>query len=108
MCSKSKEFVIKERDVLCYNYAPLPVVLSKAKGCIVQDVAGRNYIDFLSAYSAVNQGHGNQEIIKAATSQMNILYLTSRAFYNQYLYSAALNITKLFNYDKVLFMNGGK
>ena len=107
MYLKSKHVIIAERDVLCYNYAPLPVVISKAKGCLVSDIAGRVYIDFLSAYSAVNQGHCNSAIIKAAVEQMNIVHLTSRAFYNDYVLSAATNITKLFNYDKVLFMNGG-
>jgi ornithine--oxo-acid transaminase len=107
MCPKSKEYILQERDVTCYNYAPLPVVLSKGYGSLLTDVSGRVYIDFLSAYSAVNQGHCNPHIIKAAIEQMSILYLSSRAFYNEYLFKAADTITKLFNYDKVLFANGG-
>jgi len=107
MCSKSKEIIIQERDVLCYNYAPLPVVLTRGKGALLQDITGKVYVDFLSAYSAVNQGHSNSAIIKAANEQMNKLHLTSRAFYNDCVYKTASTVTKLFNYDKVLFMNGG-
>lgn len=107
MGSKSKDIILAERKYTCYNYAPLPVVISEGKGCLVKDVEGRVYIDFLSAYSAVNQGHCNTAVMNACKEQMSKVYLTSRAFYNQYIYETAEKITSLFKYDKVLFMNGG-
>ncbi len=90
-----------------HNYHPLPVVLSKGKGVHVWDVDGHKYFDFLSAYSAVNQGHCHPEIVNALVKQSQTLSLTSRAFYNDALGEFEKYITRLFNYDKVLAMNSG-
>ena len=90
-----------------HNYHPLPVVLNEGKGVFVWDVEGRKYYDFLSAYSAVNQGHCHPEIIKALIDQSKKLTLTSRAFHNNILGKYEKYITKLFGYDKVLPMNTG-
>jgi ornithine--oxo-acid transaminase len=106
-CQSTKNIILKERDYVCFNYAPLPIVLNEGNGCLVKDISGKIYIDFLSAYSALNFGHNNRSIINAAKSQMDKLFLTSRAFYNNNLCDAAEKITKFFRYDKVLFMNGG-
>ncbi|VDK51241.1 unnamed protein product [Anisakis simplex] len=91
----------------CHNYHPLPVALSKGKGVKVWDVDGKSYFDFLSAYSAVNQGHCHPRIVKALKDQADILTLTSRAFFNDVLGEYEEFITKLFGYDKVLPMNTG-
>lgn len=90
-----------------HNYHPLPVVLSKGKGVFVWDPEGNKYYDFLSAYSAVNQGHCHPKITKALIDQANTLALTSRAFYNDVLGEFELYITSLFGYEKVLPMNTG-
>jgi ornithine--oxo-acid transaminase len=90
-----------------HNYHPLPVVLSKGKGCKVWDVNGKEYFDFLSAYSAVNQGHCHPHIIEALKQQAEVLTLTSRAFYNDQLGIFEAYITHLLGYDKVLPMNTG-
>lgn len=90
-----------------HNYHPLPVALARAKGVHVWDVEGKRYYDFLSAYSAVNQGHCHPKIIKAMTEQVEVLALTSRAFYSNVLGEYEEYITKLFGYDKVLPMNTG-
>lgn len=90
-----------------HNYHPLPVALSRAKGVYVWDVEGKQYYDFLSAYSAVNQGHCHPKIIKAMTEQVEVLALTSRAFYSNVLGEYEEYITKLFGFDKVLPMNTG-
>jgi ornithine--oxo-acid transaminase len=90
-----------------HNYHPLPVVLSKGKGCKVWDVNGKEYFDFLSAYSAVNQGHCHPHIIEALKQQAEVLTLTSRAFYNDQLGIFEAYITQLLGYDKVLPMNTG-
>ncbi len=90
-----------------HNYHPLPVVLSKGKGIYVWDVEGKRYYDFLSAYSAVNQGHGHPRIVKALKEQAEKLALTSRAFYNDKLGPYEKYITEYFGYDKVLPMNTG-
>jgi ornithine--oxo-acid transaminase len=90
-----------------HNYHPLPVVLTKGKGVHVWDVEGKKYYDFLSAYSAVNQGHCHPKIIDALKQQAEILTLTSRAFYNDVLGVYEKQITTLFGYDKVLPMNTG-
>ena len=90
-----------------HNYHPLPVVLSKGKGINVWDVDGNKYFDFLSAYSAVNQGHCHPKIVSALTGQAEKLQLTSRAFYTDALGEYAEYITSLFGYDKVLPMNTG-
>ena len=89
------------------NYHPLPVVLSRGEGVFVWDVEGRKYYDFLSAYSAVNQGHCHPRIIKALKEQGEKLTLTSRAFYNDQLGQFEKFITGYFGYDKVLPMNTG-
>ena len=90
-----------------HNYHPLPVVLSKGKGVYVWDAGGKRYYDFLSAYSAVNQGHCHPKIISALVNQAQTLTLTSRAFYNDQLGKYEEFITKYFGYDKVLPMNTG-
>jgi len=90
-----------------HNYHPLPVVLAKGEGPFVWDVEGKKYFDFLSAYSAVNQGHCHPRIIEALTEQAKTLTLTSRAFYNDALGPYEKFITEYFKYDKVLPMNTG-
>ncbi len=90
-----------------HNYHPLPVVLSKGEGVYVWDVEGKRYYDFLSAYSAVNQGHCHPKIINALTEQAKSLTLTSRAFYNDVLGKYEEFVTNYFGYDKVLPMNTG-
>jgi ornithine--oxo-acid transaminase len=90
-----------------HNYHPLPVVLSRGEGPYMWDVEGKKYFDFLSAYSAVNQGHCHPKIIHALTEQANTLTLTSRAFYNDALGPYEKFITRFFGYDKVLPMNTG-
>ena len=90
-----------------HNYHPLPVVLEKGEGVYVWDVEGKQYFDFLSAYSAVNQGHSHPKIVKALTEQAQKLSLTSRAFYNSNLGKYEKKITSLFGFDKVLPMNSG-
>jgi ornithine--oxo-acid transaminase len=90
-----------------HNYHPLPVVLSKGQGPFVWDVEGKRYYDFLSAYSAVNQGHCHPKIIGALVEQAQTLTLTSRAFYNNILGVYEKYVTEYFKYDKVLPMNSG-
>ncbi|MDP2235060.1 MAG: ornithine--oxo-acid transaminase [Bacteroidales bacterium] len=90
-----------------HNYHPLPVVLSKGDGALVWDVEGKEYFDFLSAYSAVNQGHCHPKIINALVDQAKTLTLTSRAFYNDALGVYEKFVTEFFGYDKVLPMNTG-
>lgn len=90
-----------------HNYHPLPVVLSKGKGAKVWDAEGKEYFDFLSAYSAVNQGHCHPKIVNALIDQAQTLTLTSRAFYNDALGPYEKFITSFFGYDKVLPMNTG-
>ena len=104
----SKEELIGLEDKYgAHNYHPLPVVLSKGQGVFVWDVDGKRYFDFLSAYSAVNQGHCHPAILKALTEQAQQLTLTSRAFHNDVLGVYEEYITKYFGYDKVLPMNTG-
>lgn len=90
-----------------HNYHPLPVVLSRGEGVFMWDVKGKKYYDFLSAYSAVNQGHSHPKIIQALKDQAETLALTSRAFYNDMLGKYEKFITELFGYDKVLPINSG-
>ena len=90
-----------------HNYHPLPVVLAKGKGVFVWDTDGKRYFDFLSAYSAVNQGHCHPRIIDALTEQARTLTLTSRAFYNNALGEYEQYITTMFGYDKVMPVNSG-
>ncbi|MEN9521634.1 MAG: ornithine--oxo-acid transaminase [Bacteroidota bacterium] len=103
----SAEFITIENEFNAHNYHPLPVVLEKGKGIYVWDVEGKKYFDFLSAYSAVNQGHCHPKIIDAFIDQAQKLTLTSRAFHNNKLGEFARYITNLFGYDKVLPMNSG-
>lgn len=105
--TKSDELILLEAQHGAHNYHPLPVVLAKGLGAKVWDVEGKEYFDFLSAYSAVNQGHCHPKILKALTDQAAILTLTSRAFYNDVLGEYEQFITNLFGYDKVLPMNTG-
>ena len=103
----SENIIDLEYKFGAHNYHPLPVVLNEGKGVFVWDVEGRKYYDFLSAYSAVNQGHCHPKIIKALIDQSKKLTLTSRAFHNNILGKYEKYITKLFGYDKVLPMNTG-
>ena len=104
---KTNDFLDLELKYGAHNYHPLPVVLSKGEGIYVWDVEGKKYYDFLSAYSAVNQGHCHPKIIKALNDQANLLTLTSRAFHNDILGHYEKFITDFFGYDKVLPMNTG-
>ena len=103
----SEHFISLEEKYGAHNYHPLPVVLNKGKGVHVWDVDDKKYYDFLSGYSAVNQGHCHPKIIAALTAQAKILTLTSRAFYNDKLGDYEKFITAYFGYDKVLPMNTG-
>jgi ornithine--oxo-acid transaminase len=103
----TQDYIIREDKFGAHNYHPLPVVLERGEGPFVWDVEGKRYFDFLSAYSAVNQGHCHPKIIKALTDQATKLTLTSRAFYNSVLGEYEEYITKYFKYDKVLPMNSG-
>lgn len=103
----SKDLIEIEEKYGAHNYHPLPVVLAKGEGVFVWDVEGKKYYDFLSAYSAVNQGHCHPKIIKALNEQASTLTLTSRAFHNNILGQYEKFITDLFGYDKVLPMNTG-
>jgi ornithine--oxo-acid transaminase len=97
----------REEKFGAHNYHPLPVVLERGEGVYVWDVDGKRYYDFLSAYSAINQGHCHPKIVNALTEQSKILTLTSRAFYNNVLGEYEEFITNYFGYDKVLPMNTG-
>ena len=103
----SHEAIALEEKYGAHNYHPLPVVLSRGEGVLVWDVEGQQYYDFLSAYSAVNQGHCHPRIVQALTEQAQKLTLTSRAFYNDTLGRYEKFITELFGYDRVLPMNTG-
>ncbi|MGV3696890.1 ornithine--oxo-acid transaminase [Flavobacterium sp.] len=103
----SAEAIALENKYGAHNYHPLPVVLSRGEGVYVWDVEGRKYYDFLSAYSAVNQGHCHPKIVGAMIEQAQTLTLTSRAFYNDKLGVYEEYITKYFGFDKVLPMNTG-
>lgn len=103
----SKHLMELEDQYGAHNYHPLPVVLAKGEGVYLWDVEGKKYYDFLSAYSAVNQGHCHPKIINALTEQAQKLTLTSRAFYNDVLGRYEKYITEYFGYDKVLPMNTG-
>ena len=104
---KSSHYINLEEKYGAHNYRPLPVVLSRGKGCFVTDVDGKQYFDFLSAYSAVNQGHCHPKIVRALQEQAETLCLTSRAFYNDALGPYEEYIHQFFGYDKVLPMNTG-
>jgi len=103
----SQDYIKLEEKYGAHNYHPIDVVIDKGKGVWVWDVEGKKYLDFLSAYSAVNQGHCHPKIIKALTEQAQKLTLTSRAFYNSVLGEYEKYITEYFGYDKVLPMNTG-
>ncbi len=105
--SQTDYFIDLENTHGAHNYHPMPVVLQKGKGVFVWDVEGKRYYDFLSAYSAVNQGHCHPKIIQALIDQAQRLTLTSRAFHNDVLGEFARYITRYFGYDKVLPMNTG-
>ena len=108
MLSKKENFYIKKEEKFCSNtYHPLPVVLSRGKGVYVWDIHGKKYFDFLSSYSAVNQGHCHPKIIQALKDQSDVLTLTSRAFYNDVLGEFEEYACKLFGFDKLLAMNTG-
>ncbi len=100
-------FIHLEEKYGAHNYHPLPVVISSAKGCEMWDVEGKKYFDFLSGYSAVNQGHCHPKIINALVEQASLLTLTSRAFYNDKLGIFEKYITELLGFDKMLPMNTG-
>ncbi len=103
----AEQYIELEEKYGAHNYHPLPVVLERGEGVYLWDINGKRYFDFLSAYSAVNQGHCHPKIIEALTQQALQLTLTSRAFYNNVLGEYEAYITNYFNYDKVLPMNTG-
>ncbi len=103
----SQELIALEEKYGAHNYHPLPVVLSRGEGPLVWDVEGKEYYDFLSAYSAVNQGHCHPKIVEAMVEQARTLTLTSRAFFNDSLGVYEKFVTEFFGYDKILPMNTG-
>jgi len=105
--TSSRDAILLEDRYGAHNYHPLPVVLTRGEGVFLWDVEGKRYYDFLSAYSAVNQGHCHPRIIQALTDQAKELTLTSRAFYNDKLGLAEKYVCETFGYEKVLFMNSG-
>ena len=105
--ANTAKYIALEDQFGAHNYHPVPVVLEKGEGVFLYDVDGKRYFDFLSGYSAVNQGHCHPVIIKALTDQAQKLTLTSRAFYNNLLGEYEKYITEYFGYDKVLPMNTG-
>lgn len=107
LSAKAQQLIDLEDKHGAHNYHPLPVVLERGKGVYVWDVDGKQYFDFLSAYSAVNQGHSHPKITQALIDQAQTLALTSRAFHNNILGQYEKFITELFGFDKVLPMNTG-
>jgi ornithine--oxo-acid transaminase len=105
--SSSGQAVSDENKYAAHNYHPLPIVFARASGTSVWDPEGKHYLDFLSAYSAVNQGHCHPELIKALTEQASRVTLSSRAFYNDVFPRFAKCVTETFGYDMVLPMNTG-
>jgi ornithine--oxo-acid transaminase len=105
--TRSAQLMALEDKYNAHNYHPLPVMLERGEGVFVWDVEGKRYYDFLSGYSALNQGHCHPRIIKALIEQAQKLTLTSRAFHNSHMGPFAQYITQLFGYDKVLPMNSG-
>ncbi|KAL4908824.1 ornithine aminotransferase [Aspergillus multicolor] len=105
--SSTQEAIQAEKDFAAHNYHPLPVVFARAQGTSVWDPEGRHYLDFLSAYSAVNQGHCHPKLIAALVDQASRLTLSSRAFYNDVFPKFAEMVTKYFGFDMVLPMNTG-
>ncbi|MBF2709037.1 ornithine--oxo-acid transaminase [Flavobacterium soyangense] len=107
LSTKLSAMIEKENQYGAHNYHPLPVVLERGEGVFVWDMDGKRYFDFLSAYSAVNQGHCHPKIVNALIKQAQTLTLTSRAFYNDQLGNYEEYVTKYFGFDKVLPMNTG-
>lgn len=107
VASATQQYIDRELHFGAHNYHPLPVVLEKGKGIYLWDVEGKKYYDFLSGYSAVNQGHCHPRLVNAITKQASTLTLTSRAFHNNLLGTYEEYITRFFGYDKVLPMNTG-
>ena len=107
MADKTQLYLESEDLYSAHNYKPIPVVLTKGKGVHVWDVEGKQYYDFLSGYSAVNQGHCHPRILASFMEQAQRLTLTSRAFHSDLLGEYSKYITSLFGYDKVLPMNTG-
>ena len=107
MSLSSKDLIALEDKYGAHNYHPLPVVLAKGEGVYVWDAEGKKYYDFLSAYSAINQGHCHPRIVQTMKDQAETLCLTSRAFYNDKLGVYEKYITEYFGFDKVLPMNSG-
>jgi len=105
--NSSSYYIEKENKYGAHNYHPLPVVLERGEGIFVWDVEGKRYYDFLSAYSAVNQGHCHPRIVEALQAQVSRLALTSRAFYNNLLGEWEEYMHQLFGYDRMLPMNSG-
>src|SRR5690606_25668250 len=105
--TSSQDAIDLEEKYGAHNYHPLPVVLSRGEGVFVWDVEGKKYYDFLSAYSALNQGHCHPRILETLKKHESKLTLTSRAFYNDVLGVYEKYITEYFGYDKVLPMNSG-
>lgn len=103
----TKKYIEKELKYGAHNYKPIPVVIKSGNGVMVKDVNNEEYYDFLSAYSAVNQGHCHKKILNTLIEQSKLLTLTSRAFHNDKLSEFEEYITNLFGYDKVLPMNTG-
>ena len=107
LSAQSQHYIELEEKHGAHNYHPLPVVLEKGEGVYVWDVEGNRYYDFLSGYSAVNQGHCHPRIVKALVDQASKLTLTSRAFHSNLLGDFSKYITAYFGFDKVLAMNTG-
>lgn len=107
MSEQTRSYIEQEERYGAHNYHPLPVVLNKGEGVFVWDVDEKRYYDFLSGYSAVNQGHCHPKIVQALCEQAQILTLTSRAFHSNLLGTYSEYMSKLFGYDKVLPMNSG-
>lgn len=105
--ASTAEAIHAEHDFAAHNYHPLPIVFARASGSSVWDPEDKHYLDFLSAYSAVNQGHCHPELVKALTEQASRLTLSSRAFYNDVFPRFAEFVTSFFGFDMVLPMNTG-
>ena len=105
--ASSKEAIALESEHAAHNYHPLPLVASRASGVNIWDPEGNRYLDFLSAYSAVNQGHCHPELVKVLAEQASQLTLSSRAFHNDVFPKFAQFVTRMFGYDMVLPMNTG-
>ena len=105
--ASTEEAIEMEHKYAAHNYHPLPIVFARASGTSVWDPEGRHYLDFLSAYSAVNQGHCHPELVKALAEQASRVTLSSRAFYNDVFPHFAKFVTEYFDFDMVLPMNTG-